>query len=687
MINDEGIYSESRSAEEKIQGSEYNGKGANESGGKPCGSQVSTDDNVSNGAASHEETDSKERDPDANDESDSPEEGGHAEKGAGEAANVGDSKEGEPKGGESKGGNSKEGNSKEGNSKEGNSKEGKSQEGGSKEGDPNAEAPQTGDTPSEEAKKNVSVELLKICDALKNLGNKYFKENNYLTSLKYYTGAIDLIKKVYEVDDPVCMDLLNSISVDALPSEIPIEEEDVKMLQEFYLNSGATKKSDFISVKETDIHIYYTNRSFCHMKLENYGSSIEDIDEAIKINPLYAKAYYRKGCSFLMLSDLKSASDCFQKVLKLTKDKNSEIKLRQCKKLLFERQFQKAIELEQKMPYYETVVLDSLKIENVEAPIYDRNNLSIEFLQKVVEYISVPTQKLNKKCVCAIVLDVIKLLKELPTLVRLNLEEDETLTICGDIHGQFYDLLNIMKINGYPSETNSYLFNGDFVDRGSFSVEVIIFLFLAKLTFPHNVHLTRGNHETDNMNKLYGFLGELQEKYDEKMHVLFSDSFKFLPLAYVLNDTIFICHGGIPSKTDTTLEDIEKIDRNTEPMDEGIMTDLLWSDPNEEKGFKPSKRGIGFSFGTDITESFLKRNNLSLIIRSHEVRDEGYSIEQNGMLYTVFSAPNYCDIMKNKGAFLKFKGRSIKPKCVTFTEVKHPNVPSLKYAHNLYQNI
>ncbi|SBT37435.1 serine/threonine protein phosphatase 5, putative (PP5) [Plasmodium ovale wallikeri] len=537
------------------------------------------------------------------------------------------------------------------------------------------------------SKKNVRIELLKMCDALKNVGNKHFKENNYVLSEKYYSAAIDIVTKCYDDSNPNNIEYLSKLNIEILPFEVMVEKEDIPLLNEFYMNSAVTKKKDFISIKETDLYIYYTNRSICHMKLESYGLSMHDINEAININPFYAKAYYRKGCFFLLLSDFKNASDCFQKVLKLTKDKNSEIKLKQCRKLLFEQQFQKAIELEQKTPYYKTLILDNLKIQNVEAPIYDRNNLNIDFLKKVVDYISVPNQKLNKKCVCAIVLDVIKLLKELPTLVYLNLQEEETLTICGDIHGQFYDLLNIMKINGYPSENNSYLFNGDFVDRGSFSVEVIIFLYLAKLTFPNNVHLTRGNHETDNMNKLYGFLGELQDKYDEKMHVLFSDSFKFLPLAYVLNKSIFICHGGIPSKADTTLQDIEQIYRNREPLDSGIMTDLLWSDPNEDKGFKPSKRGIGFSFGTDITENFLKKNNLSLIIRSHEVRDEGYSIEQNGLLYTVFSAPNYCDIMKNKGAFLKFKGNSSKPECVTFTEVKHPNVPSLKYAHNLYQNI
>lgn len=539
-----------------------------------------------------------------------------------------------------------------------------------------------------EVKKNISVELLKICNSLKNIGNKYFKENNYIISLKYYTAAIDFIKSFYENNtDKSYLKLLNQINIDTLSDYVQIDEEDIDLLKNYYNESTINKSSEYISMNETDLHIYYTNRSFCNMKLENYGLSIQDIDEAIKINPYYAKAYYRKGCSYLLLSDLKNASDCFQMVLKLTKDKNSELKLKQCKKLLFEQQFQKAIELEQKIPYYETINLDNMKIENNNAPIYDRNNLNIDFLKKVVEYISVPNQKLNKKCVCAIILDVIKLLKESPTLVYLNLKEDETITICGDIHGQFYDLINIMNINGYPSPKYSYLFNGDFVDRGSFSVEVIIFLYLAKLIYPNNVHLTRGNHETDNMNKIYGFLGELLEKYDEKLHSLFSDSFKFLPLAYVLNDKVFICHGGIPSKTDVTLKDIEQINRITEPLDEGIMTDLLWSDPNEEKGFKPSKRGIGFSFGTDITESFLKKNNLSLIIRSHEVRDEGYSLEQNGQLYTVFSAPNYCDVMKNKGGFLKFKGNTTKPECVKFTEVKHPNVPSLKYAHNLYQNI
>lgn len=538
--------------------------------------------------------------------------------------------------------------------------------------------------------KNIPLDILKFCDALKNIGNTYFKENKFEDCLKYYGKSIDILNELFteeEEEEDKIEKYLKDIQAESFENILSVDETEKELLKEFYKNSTIQKKKELMTIHDTDLHIYYSNRAFGHIKLENYGCSIEDTNKALKINAHYAKAYYRKGCSYLLLSNLKEAVDCFQKVLKLCKDKNSELKLKQCKKLLFEQEFQKAIELEQKIPYYQTIDLNTLQLENQEAPIYDRNNLNVDFLKRVVEYISVPGQRLNKKCVCAIILDVIQLLKELPTLVYINVKEDETLTICGDIHGQFYDLINIMNINGYPSETNSYLFNGDFVDRGSFSVEVILFLYLAKLTFPQNVYLTRGNHETDNMNKLYGFLGELQEKYDEKVHTLFSDSFKLLPLAYVLNKKVFICHGGIPSNTDVTLADIEKIDRNVEPLDEGVMTDLLWSDPTEEFGFKPSKRGIGFSFGVDITENFLKKNDLSLIIRSHEVRNEGYALEQKGMLYTVFSAPNYCDVMKNKGAFLKFKGSSIVPECVTFTDVPHPNVPSLKYAHNIYQTL
>lgn len=98
-------------------------------------------------------------------------------------------------------------------------------------------------------------------------------------------------------------------------------------------------------------------------------------------------------------------------------------------------------------------------------------------------------------------------------MVEIPVAADGKMTVCGDTHGQFYDVMNLFKVNGLPSETNPYLFNGDFVDRGSFSVEVMFTMFAFKLLLPAHFHMTRGNHETINMNKMYGFEGEVKHKY------------------------------------------------------------------------------------------------------------------------------------------------------------------------------
>jgi len=102
--------------------------------------------------------------------------------------------------------------------------------------------------------------------------------------------------------------------------------------------------------------------------------------------------------------------------------------------------------------------------------------------------------------------------------------------VCGDIHGQFFDLCNIFELNGEPSEDNPYLFNGDFVDRGSFSVEVVLTLFAFMCLCPESLRLIRGNHETSAMNKLYGFDGEVRAKYNGKLADLFQEIFCCLPL-------------------------------------------------------------------------------------------------------------------------------------------------------------
>lgn len=252
-------------------------------------------------------------------------------------------------------------------------------------------------------------------------------------------------------------------------------------------------------------------------------------------------------------------------------------------------------------------------------------------------------------------------------------------TVCGDTHGQYYDVLNIFEMNGYPSSNNPYLFNGDFVDRGSFSIEVILTYLMWKISDPTCIYLTRGNHETKNMNKIYGFEGETKAKYDDKIFDLFLEVFSYLPLAAVIENKIFVTHGGLPVNEGVSLDDVRKIKRGCEPPESGLMSDLMWSDPQPFPGKSPSKRGVGFAFGPDITAKFLDYNNLSLLVRSHEVKEEGYLVEHGGKTITVFSAPNYCDTMGNKGAFIHFD-ESLEPKFTQYTSVPHPDVKPMAYS-------
>jgi serine/threonine-protein phosphatase 5 len=197
------------------------------------------------------------------------------------------------------------------------------------------------------------------------------------------------------------------------------------------------------------------------------------------------------------------------------------------------------------------------------------------------------------------------------------------------------------------------LFNGDFVDRGSFSIEVIMLFFSFKLLYPTSFHILRGNHETLNMNQIYGFQGEVNAKVETACFELFSEAFNLIPLAACIQKKVLVVHGGLFSDDNVTLDQIRAIDRNQQPPESGLLTELLWSDPQKMKGRAPSKRGVGLSFGPDVTANFLKNNGLELIIRSHEVKDDGFEMEHNDQLITVFSAPNYCDQMVSVHARLR----------------------------------
>lgn len=105
-------------------------------------------------------------------------------------------------------------------------------------------------------------------------------------------------------------------------------------------------------------------------------------------------------------------------------------------------------------------------------------------------------KNLHKKYATQIFIKAREIFEKVDTLVYITVPNDEEITVCGDIHGQYYDLLNIFAINGNPSPTNPYLFNGDFIDRGSFSIEVITTLLAWKVVHPKYMFLSRGNHES-----------------------------------------------------------------------------------------------------------------------------------------------------------------------------------------------
>ena len=233
--------------------------------------------------------------------------------------------------------------------------------------------------------------------------------------------------------------------------------------------------------------------------------------------------------------------------------------------------------------------------------------------------------------------------------VLLNLSSP--IKVCGDIHGQYYDLLRLFGFGGYPPNS-SYLFLGDYVDRGKQSIETISLLFALKIKYPENIFMLRGNHESSKINRIYGFYEECKRRYDKKIWKLFSETFNYLPVAAIIEGKIFCIHGGLSPKL-VSLDQIQKIQRPTEIPDDGLLCDLLWSDPNSKiLGWMANDRGISYVFGIDVVESFLLKFGFDLICRAHQVVEEGYQFFGKKKLVTIFSAPNYCGEFNNAGAIM-----------------------------------
>eukprot|EP00931_Biecheleriopsis_adriatica_P020781 TRINITY_DN13787_c0_g1_i5.p1 TRINITY_DN13787_c0_g1~~TRINITY_DN13787_c0_g1_i5.p1 ORF type:complete len:835 (-),score=136.92 TRINITY_DN13787_c0_g1_i5:87-2591(-) len=274
---------------------------------------------------------------------------------------------------------------------------------------------------------------------------------------------------------------------------------------------------------------------------------------------------------------------------------------------------------------------------------------------------------------CDLALDVFK---KQDMVLRLR----APIKVYGDIHGQYLDLMRLFARYKAPTDGDGgdidsmdYLFLGDFVDRGSFSLETVCLLFALKVKYPQQIHLIRGNHEDPTINAIYGFREECRRRLNEdpddpeSCWNKFNRAFEWLPLGAVIEDKILCLHGGIGGSVETVAE-VNSMQRPLQvaqipqtPFEQRV-TDLLWSDPSDNDSIggvtqnetrDPDGTGRIVKFGPDRVESFLEQNKpLSMIIRAHECVMDGFERFANGRLITLFSATDYCGHHKNAGALL-----------------------------------
>ncbi|CAN6286340.1 unnamed protein product [Urochloa humidicola] len=233
------------------------------------------------------------------------------------------------------------------------------------------------------------------------------------------------------------------------------------------------------------------------------------------------------------------------------------------------------------------------------------------------------------------------------------LELDAPLTVCGDLHGQFRDLVRILQQEGAPPR-RKYLFLGDYVDRGDQSLETISLLLAYKCRYPEHVFLLRGNHECASVNRVYGFYDDCKRRYTVRLWRAFTDCFNCLPAAALVDGRILCVHGGISPHL-RSLDQIRAMTRPADVPDQGLLCDLLWADPAAQgvQGWGPNDdRGVSCVFGADVLAEFMRRHDLDLLCRAHQVVQDGYEFFAGRRLVTVFSAPNYCGEFDNDGAVM-----------------------------------
>uniref|UniRef100_A0A0N5BKL7 Serine/threonine-protein phosphatase n=1 Tax=Strongyloides papillosus TaxID=174720 RepID=A0A0N5BKL7_STREA len=238
--------------------------------------------------------------------------------------------------------------------------------------------------------------------------------------------------------------------------------------------------------------------------------------------------------------------------------------------------------------------------------------------------------------------------------------------IVGDIHGQYEDLLAIINFNGFPPFKN-YVFLGDYVDRGPFSIECITLLFVLKVLYPAETTLLRGNHESRPVNMHYGFFVECKKRYSPALYDAFQWAFNCMPFCARVGKKILCMHGGI-SEDLVDLRQLDRVERPCEIPDLGVLADLTWADPDVGiSGYEDSPRGAARVFGKEALEAFLAKHNLELIVRGHQVVQDGFEFFADRKLVTIFSAPSYTGSHDNVAAVMNVDKQLV----VSFTLFKN----------------